>query len=132
MSILAVRQVAQTCSGPHNVMSLLPYSMVVDDRSATFACRQRLVLSGTTVCVLVCWCVCVYVDGAHCRTTPLLRAHRGKKLLCGPIYCQSRIMNRVIIAVLHAHRLSGSPLAVAPRPANLKWLAIISPAKRGA
>ena len=43
MSILAVRQVAQAYTGPHNVMSPLPSRMLVDDRYATMACQQRLV-----------------------------------------------------------------------------------------
>ena len=54
MSILAVLQVAQAYSGPHNVMSPLPSRMPVDDRYATMACQQRLVLSEGAVCVLVC------------------------------------------------------------------------------
>ena len=54
MSILAVLQVAQAYSGPHNVMSPLPSRMVVDDRYATMACQQRLVLTEATVYVLVC------------------------------------------------------------------------------
>ena len=53
MSILAVHQVAQANSGPHNVMSPLPSCMLVDDRYATMACQQRLVLNQATVCVLV-------------------------------------------------------------------------------
>ena len=54
MSILAVLQVAQAYNGPHNVMSPLPSRMLVDDRYATMACQQRLVLNEATVCVLVC------------------------------------------------------------------------------
>ena len=54
MPILAVLLVAQAYSGPHNVMSPLPSRMPADDRYATMACRQRLVLSEGTVCVLVC------------------------------------------------------------------------------
>ena len=54
MSILAVLQVAQAYSGPHNVMSPLPSRMLVDDCYATMACQQRLVLTEATVCVLVC------------------------------------------------------------------------------
>ena len=54
MSILAVLQVAQAYSGPPNVMSPLPSCMLVDDRYATMAGQQRLVLSEGTVCVLVC------------------------------------------------------------------------------
>ena len=54
MSTLAVLQVAQAYSGPHNVMSPLPSCMLVDDRYATMACQQRLVLTEATVCVLVC------------------------------------------------------------------------------
>ena len=50
----------------------------------------------------------------------------------GLIYCKSRIMNRDIIAVPHAHCLSGSLLAVATHPSDLKWLAIVLPAQRGA
>ena len=42
MSILAVLQVAQAYSGPHNVMSPLPSCMLVDDRYGE-----------GTVCVLV-------------------------------------------------------------------------------
>ena len=54
MSIVAVPQVAQAYSGPHNVMSPLPFRMLVDDRYATMACQQRLVLSEGTVCALMC------------------------------------------------------------------------------
>ena len=54
MSILAVLQVAQAYSGPHNVMAPLPSRMLVDGRYTTMACQQRLVLSEGTVCVLVC------------------------------------------------------------------------------
>ena len=61
MSILAVLQVAQAYGGPHNVMSPLPSRMLVDDRYATMACQQRLVLSEGTVCVLVCLYACVCV-----------------------------------------------------------------------
>ena len=43
MSILAVLQVAQAYSGPHNVMSPLPSRMLVDGRYTTMACQQRLV-----------------------------------------------------------------------------------------
>ena len=45
MSILAVLQVAQAYSGPHNVMSALPSRMLVDDRYATMACQHRLILN---------------------------------------------------------------------------------------
>ena len=61
MSILAVLQVAQAYSGPHNVMCPLPSRMLVDDRHATMACQQRLVLNEATVCVLVCPYVSVCV-----------------------------------------------------------------------
>ena len=54
MPILAVLQIAQAYSGPHNVMPQLPSRMLVDDRYATMACQQRLVLAEATVCVLVC------------------------------------------------------------------------------
>ena len=54
MSILAVLQVAQACSGPHNVMSPLPCRMLVDDRYTTMACQQTLVLIEAIVCMLVC------------------------------------------------------------------------------
>ena len=53
-------------------------------------------------------------------------------MLCGLIYCKSRIMNRDIIAAPHAHCLSGLPLAVATGPTNLKWLAIVSHTQRDA
>ena len=53
MSILAVLQAAQAYSGPHNVMSPLPSRMLVDERYATMACQQRLVLSEGAVFVLV-------------------------------------------------------------------------------
>ena len=61
MSILAILQVAQAYSGPHNVMSPLPSRMPVDDRYATMACQQRLVLGEGMVCVLVYYYVCVCV-----------------------------------------------------------------------
>ena len=61
MSVLAVLQVAQAYSEPHNVMSPLPSRMLVDDHYATMACQQRLVLSEGTVCVLVCQYVSVCV-----------------------------------------------------------------------
>ena len=54
MSILASLHVAQAYSGPHNVMSPLPSRKLVDDRDATMACQQKLVLNEATVCVLVC------------------------------------------------------------------------------
>ena len=54
MSVLTVLQVAQVYSGPHNVMSPLPSRKLVDDRYATMACQQRLVLTDDMVCVLVC------------------------------------------------------------------------------
>ena len=54
MSILGVLQVAQPYSGTHNIMSPLPSRMLVDDRYATMACPQTLVLSEGTVGVLVC------------------------------------------------------------------------------
>ena len=59
MSILAVLHVAQAYSGPHNVMSPLPSRMLVDDRYATMASQQRLVL---TMSVYVCeWCTLLFV-----------------------------------------------------------------------
>ena len=54
MSILAVLEVAQAYSGTHSVMPSLPSAMLVDDRYATMACQQTLVLTEATVCVLVC------------------------------------------------------------------------------
>ena len=54
MSILAVLQVAQAYSGPHNVITPLPSRMLIDDRYTTMACQQKLVLTAATVCVLVC------------------------------------------------------------------------------
>ena len=54
MLILAVLQVAQAYSGRHNAMSPLPSRMLVDDRYATMACQQRMVLTEATVCELVC------------------------------------------------------------------------------
>ena len=45
MSILAVLQVAQAYSGPHDVMYPLPSRMLVDHRYTTMACQQRLVLT---------------------------------------------------------------------------------------
>ena len=41
MSILAVLQVVQAYSGPHNVMCPLPSRMLVDDHYATMACQQK-------------------------------------------------------------------------------------------
>ena len=67
MSILAVLQVAQAYSGPHNVMSPLPSRMLADDRYATMACQQRLVL---TMSVYVCeWCTLLHY-AVLARTSP--------------------------------------------------------------
>ena len=81
MSILAVLQVAQTYSGPHNVMSPLPSRMLVDDRYATMACQQRLVLTKATVCVWVCWYVCVCVWMVHIVALRRSCAHCQKNFL---------------------------------------------------
>ena len=51
---MAVLHVAQAYSGLHNVISPLPSRILVDDRYATMAWQQRLVVSEATVCVLVC------------------------------------------------------------------------------
>ena len=66
-SILAVLQVVKAYSGPHNVMSPLPSRMLVDDRYATMACQQRLVL---TMSVYVCeWCTLLHYI-VLARTSP--------------------------------------------------------------
>ena len=94
ISILAILQVAQAYNGPHNVMSPLPSRMLVDDRYATMACQQRLVL---TMSVYVCeWCALLhYVVLA--RTSPNFFS---PVVLSNYKKC---IVKRAFIAAPHAH-----------------------------
>ena len=91
ISILAVLQVAQAYSGPHNVMSPLPS---LDDRYATMACQQRLVL---TMSVYVCeWCTLLHY-AVLARTSPKFFS---PVVLFDYKKC---IVKRAFIAAPHAH-----------------------------